>query len=453
MYTFTLRRGLRFSDGRPLTAANYEAAAYRLFHPKMQSLVLLLGGGNDIVGVRELNSGKASRLVGVRAHGRQLVVRLTRPNPDILNRLATTAMCPVPVGYPLDPAGVTDPPVPGSGPYFIASHTPGVEVVLRRNPYYRGSRPHNLGELQVLIGGTREDNAAAVERRDLDYSFDGSPADPATLITKYGVNRGRLWIKTRSNTAYLAFNTGRPLFKNNAPLRRAVNFALDRSEIVQQAGYVQAGRPTDQLLPPSMPGFRNVDLYPLDKPDLESARRLASGHLRGAHAILYVSDVSPADRRARIIQSNLAEIGLQVEVKVITLNVLLYRLSQPNEPYDLVYTGWSQDYPDPTDFLVPILHSRSIPKGSPATLAEASFDHNYSRLADRVLDRRLNAAASLSDNKRLRAFSNIEIDTLRTTAPIAPLFNPTEFLFFSDRVGCVTYSPVFGIDLAALCEK
>jgi peptide/nickel transport system substrate-binding protein len=452
-YTFTVRRGLRFSDGHPITAANYEAAAYRLFHPRMNTLAALSGGGDDIVGIREFRTRKAKRIPGIGVQGRRFVLRLVRRNPDVLHRLASTYMCPVPVGFPLDPTGVEDPPVPGSGPYFIASYRAGREVVLRRNAHYRGTRPRNVDEIRIAIGGTPEANAAAVERGDLDYSFNGAPGELADLVARYGVNQRRLWIKTGPYTSYLALNTSRPLFRDNAPLRRAVNFAVDRSEIVRQGGHILAGRPTDQLLPPTMPGYRNVALYPLAKPDLARARQLAAGRLRGGHATLYVADFPLAERRARIVQLNLEQLGLEVDVKVMTVEVLLYRVSQPDEPYDLVYVNWLQDWPDPTNFLVPILHKRGIPKAKVATLAAFSLSHNFSRFDDPAVNARIDAAAKLSGSARYSAFARIEADTLRDKAPIAPLFHFNDVVLVSERVGCVTYSPVYRLDLVALCLR
>ena len=67
-------------------------------------------------------------------------------------------------------------------------------------------------------------------------------------------------------------NTTRPLFRNNVKLRQALNFAVDRPALVREFGRY-AATPTDQYLPPVMPGFRNERIYPLSGPDLRRASR------------------------------------------------------------------------------------------------------------------------------------------------------------------------------------
>ena len=72
-------------------------------------------------------------------------------------------------------------------------------------------------------------------------------------------------------------NTSRPLFRNNVRLRRAINFVIDRRSLAR--AYSDAplfsARPTDQYLPPAMPGFRDVHLYPVAAPDVPRAQSLA----------------------------------------------------------------------------------------------------------------------------------------------------------------------------------
>src|SRR6185437_14258452 len=121
--------------------------------------------------------------------------------------------------------------------------------------------------------------------------------DPAQgLIRKYGVNRSQFFVKPGLALRGYYLNVSRPLFHDNLALRRAVNFAVDRPAIVSRGGLISrvAGRPTDQYLPPSMPGFRDAHLYPLDGPDLGKARALARGHLRGGKAVLGTPDFPPA---------------------------------------------------------------------------------------------------------------------------------------------------------------
>ena len=157
--------------------------------------------------------------------------------------------------------------------------------MIRRNPYYGGSRPHHVDGYDVdLRAASPQDVLRRVERGEADwgYTLSGIYFDPALgLVEKYGVNRSQLFVRPGLTLRMLAFNLSRPLFRDNPGLRKAVNFALDRRALVA------AGRParepsTDQYLPSIMPGFRNADVYPLEHPDLKRARVLAEGNLRGA---------------------------------------------------------------------------------------------------------------------------------------------------------------------------
>jgi peptide/nickel transport system substrate-binding protein len=114
---------------------------------------------------------------------------------------------------------------------------------------------------------------------------------------------------------YLLFNAHRTPF-DDPRLRWAVNFALDRRALAQYPNPAPPGataRPTDQYLPPGMPGYRDVSIYPLDAPDLGRARRLAGDvHQR---VVLYVCNLPYCSQFAQIVRDNLAAIGLEVEVR------------------------------------------------------------------------------------------------------------------------------------------
>jgi ABC-type oligopeptide transport system substrate-binding subunit len=314
----------------------------------------------------------AADVVSVSARGSRLTIHLRRRAGDLLSRLAMPWACPVPVDLPRDPRGVDL--APGSGPYYVASRDRGREIALARNPYYRGRRPRRPERVVVTIGGTAESNATAVEEGRYDYMllFWVLPPPPGQLIEKlaarHQVNRRRFFARPSLGTIFLALNTERPLFRANPALRRAVNFALDRSEIVRQGGFLR-GTPTNQLLPPGMPGSAAEKIYPLRRPDLRRARALAAGHLRDGRAVLYVGNEPVALRRADVIRSNLAALGLTVEIRGFARAELATRAATRGEPFDLVLTAWHAFYSDPVDIVSRLLdgrHVRARDIGSPA---------------------------------------------------------------------------------------
>ena len=233
-----------------------------------------------------------------------------------------------------------------------------------------------------------------------------------------------------------ALNTSRPLFRDNVPLRQAVNFAIDRAALER---VLSRGEITDQYLPSAFPGFRDAKIYPLRGPDLRRARALARGHTRGGKAVLYTLDVGPAVVASQIVKRNLAKIGLDVQVKALSQGAFFVRNVAPNEPVDMVFVPWTPDYIDPYAYLNFFFDSRFI-----------GFS-NGSRLDDPAYDRALRLAASLQGPARARAYAALDAKIARDAAPMAAVSFLDEPTLVSARVGCVVLRPE--LDLTAVCLK
>lgn len=206
-----------------------------------------------------------------------------------------------------------------------------------------------MDEIQINVSTNLQQSYLQVRRGEIDYDMSGLPSQThADLARRFGVNRGRYFVHPTSGVNYLALNTSRPLFKD-VNLRKAVNFALDRASIARQSGYLGA-TPTDQVSPPTIRGFRDARLYPLNHPNLARARKLAAGH--GGTATLYIGANDPAAaRQAEIIRTNLGKIGIKLDLKPWEYAVLFSKAGTLGEPYDMILFGWQADYPDPYDFL------------------------------------------------------------------------------------------------------
>jgi ABC-type transport system substrate-binding protein len=431
-YTFTIRPGFRFSDGSPLTARNFAAAIGRLRNPEVES--------PGAVFVKDVLSARAPA-------ANKLVIRLSAPSGDFLARLTLPFFCPVPLGLPNDPEGIGA-PFSGAGPYYVSSWTRGGELVAVRNTYYHGNRPQHVDRYVVRESDSADFSGPVreVERGEADW-FANTPGVGipirGELIRKYGVNKSQYFVQRAPNIFYLALNTERPLFKNNPRLRQAVNFAVDRQAILRGFG-PRYGNPTDQMVAPTVPGFHDANLYPLQRPDLVRARALARGNTRSGRAVLYVWDVPPFRVAANVIRENLARIGLAVEVKVLPPPVLTATGGVRGEPYDIAYIGWLPDYVDPSSFLV-LLDGRAIGKrGNPdwALFNSARFN--------RELDR----ANRLQGDARSRALGELDIRVVRDDAPVVPLYHTNDHLLVSKRVGCVVLNNYAGtLNLGAACLK
>ncbi len=430
----------KFSNGEAVTAASFAAALNRIADPKMQSPATTFL--SDIAGAQAVIDGKATSISGVKVRGKHLVVTLTKPSPDFLARIAMPFFTAIPVNLAHDPNGVLTPP--SAGPYYIVSRTPNRDIVLKRNPYYKGKRPHNLAGIAYHIGDSLEAIQLNVQSGRSDYAAQGVPPTAyAELARKYGINKGRFWVKPQIAVQYVAMNTEQPLFKNNPSLRKAVNYALDRRALLTQSGFL-AGQRTDQILPPGVPGYRNAALYPLKGPDLVTARKYAQGNTRSGKAVLYASNRGASPLQAQILQFNLKQIGIDVETKLWTRAVQIQKEGTRGEPFDLTLEGWIADYPDPFDFVNVLLDG--------STLQDAN-NNNYSYFTEPKFLKEMHRAASLSGAARYKAYGDLDVQMMHESAPWAPRAIPTNRTFFSSRVGCVTFHAIYGVDLTALCTK
>ena len=171
---------------------------------------------------------------------------------------------------------------------------------IRRNPYYRGRRPHHLAGFDV------EWNFDQTSKTLPDETSPSAEQIPS-LAAKYGVNRSRFWVEPVNCIGWLLFNNTHGLFKNNIPMRKAVNWALDRKAYAAQAG-PYAGSPWTHLLPPGSPGSigtRRLQPYS-PGPNIAKARKLAKGHFKdGKVTVAYRSTGTIYPAQAQIVRHGL----------------------------------------------------------------------------------------------------------------------------------------------------
>jgi YVTN family beta-propeller protein len=447
--TITIRHGFRFSppSNAPVTAQTFRHVIERTFSPRWRGSTMDPSDVPAIAGLSAYESGRARHLSGVSASGDRLVIRLAHPDAVLPQRLALPFFCAVPDAAPV-PAGPR--PLPMAGPYYVRSYVKGKQIVLARNPNYHGHRPAHLNTIDITLGERPATSIARVTAGSEDYY--GAPAESPNLMSateearlraRYGAARAahpRFLENPSTLVQYLVFNTARGLFAD-ARLRRAVSFAIDREAIAAEPSGGGAQRPTDQYLAPGLPGFRDVSIYPPGG-DLARARRLAGR--RHHHAVLIVDNVAPFLQRAQIVRSNLAKIGIDVDIQALSITEKFKRESRADANWDLAPTGWTPDIPDPSNVLNPLLRGNHLPP---------AVDENFAHFDDRTYNRRLDAAARLSGPARYTAYAKLDADLAGKAAPMAAIGVWLNRDLFSARMGCQIYQPIYGIDLAALCIR
>jgi peptide/nickel transport system substrate-binding protein len=430
-YTFTIRRGIRFNTGEAVTAQSFAHGIERILDPATKSPWLQYV--QDIVGADAVSKGTSSTASGVVARGDKLIIRLTHPASDFAARLTNTTFCAVPADLPVTPEGVTV--LPGAGPYYVDEFVSGQKLVLKRNPLYRGSRPHHVDEISFAPAS---DPVRAVETGAADYA----ETDPIALAAVGGKYRAQLHAAAGAAIRFVVLNSSRGLFRDNALLRQAVNFAIDRPALIRERGGPITGRPTDQYLPASMSGFVDAKIYPLDHPNLAKAKALARGHTRTGNAALWIKDAPTDIAQAQIVQRDLTTIGIKVSIRKFPGPALFQKLFTPGSPYDMTFVGFGPDYFDPYAMLNVLFDGRLI--GTP-------YSFNLGYFNSPKYNTRLDRASRLTGSARYRAYGKLDIDLSRNEAPSVAYENESILTLVSKRAGCLVLNPL--LDLAAVCLK
>ena len=251
-YTFRLRTGIRYSDGRPVRAADFRRALARVFN--------LQSGGRDLFGdivgadacmAVTASSCDLSRGIVTDERSRIVTFHLRSPDPSFLDNLTVGGLVtPVPLGTPLREAAAE--PIPGTGPYRIESATTR-EIHYVRNPYFRewshAAQPDgNPDEIVMRFGHSAKSEGLAIEQGNADWSADNLPAD--LLLSARTRFADQLHSNPTTETDFFQFNTTLPPF-DDVRVRRAVNLAIDRSVIARIYGGRDAGRPPVRSYPPA----------------------------------------------------------------------------------------------------------------------------------------------------------------------------------------------------------
>ena len=440
-YTFTVRSGLKFSDGSPVTAAAFKRAIERAADPQQASPAIAFL--HDVVGADARNQNKARSVSGVTAKGQTLVIRLRQANPTFLAELAMPFFGAVKPSMAIDPQGISV--YPSAGPYRIVSRSITQSLTLERNRNYKGSRPANADRIVYTVNTDQNQSLLQVRAGQADYDASGVPPTAhADLAQQFGVKKagnGRYFVNPYMGVGYVALNTSRAPF-SRANIRKAANFAIDRPALVRVSGKFY-GKRTDQILPPSLQGFREANLYPIKGANPARARQLSGG--AGNTVTIIHSTSALRTAQAQVVKFNLEQMGLKAETRPLPFAVALRTVGTRGADFDAYVGGWVADYPDPFDFINVLLDGGNI---------QESNNSNYAYFNDAKFNKQMNDFAKLSGPNRYSSYGKLDVDIMRNAAPWAPFANPNSREFLSARVTNYIHHPVYaGAVINALAIK
>jgi peptide/nickel transport system substrate-binding protein len=445
-WVFKLRKGIKFSNGQPLTVKDVVASFQRIFKVKSPT-----SGGfySGIVGAQACLKKPAGCTlkggVSSNAKANTVTINLVAPDPEFKYKLAVPHASIVPASSPSSDAGTK--PIPTTGPYYFASYNPNKQLVMKRNPYFKewskDAQPAGYpDQITYSFGLTVEAQITAIQNGQADWTLEAPPADRLNeLGTKYA---GQTHIETLTAFWYAPMNTNLAPF-NNVKARQAVNYAIDRNALVKIFGGPKLAQPSCQVLPPGFPG--HVDYCPYTKnpgtkwsaPDVAKAKQLVQqSGTKGAKVAVLSQDDEVNKSVAVYLQSVLNQIGYKATVKPISGNIFFTYVQNTKNKVQINVQQWYQDYPAASDFLYILFGCESFHPGSDSSINIAGF-------CDKKINAQMHKALKLAQEDEAAANKLwTKIDRMVTdAAPMATLFTPKHIDFVSKRVGNFTFSKQF----------
>jgi peptide/nickel transport system substrate-binding protein len=449
-YELTLREGLRYSDGTPAKASDFEHAIKRVLNLESGGSSFFLGidGASEYV-----EAGKPEAdIPGIETDDQtgEITIKLTEPDGTFSNALAMTFAALVPGDTPFE--NLTKDPPPGIGPYKITEAVPNREFVLEKNGRFNvpGIPKGKIDKITTEIVQSRERQAQDVITGELDYMQAAPPPDLKPEVrAKYS---DRYEEHVTNSTYYFFMNTREPPF-DKKEVREAVNYGIDKPALARLfAGELAPGC---SFLPPGMPGYdQALDLEdcpwgdPNEPPELETARQMiADAGAEGADVTVWGDTLEPDEQITQAYADMLNKMGLDAKPKLVDAAVWLQTIGNAKTEAQTGVANWFQDFPHPKNFMLRV-DGKSI---------QPTNNQNFGNVDDPEIT---SGIAELSKEPQLT--SEVadrwgELDRqLVEEAWIAPYGHAKGTTFLSERMdfdNCTLFHPVYYNDYSSFCLK
>jgi peptide/nickel transport system substrate-binding protein len=435
-YTLFLRPGLKYSNGEPVKASDFTYAVERCFKTNSGGSVFY----TKIEGAEKFAETKQGGIPGIKTNDKtgEIVINLEKPSGTFPFELGLMFVAPVPQGTPNEDLSA-DPP-PATGPYMITKSQPGRGWEYARNPYWAKANSKAMPEYpsghvdkaKITIIRNPQTQVNDIEQGKYDWMQNPPPSSRyAEVKDKYEGTQFKT-LATNS-TYYFWMNTKVPPF-NDVKVRQAVNYAVDPAALERiYAGQIVA---THQVLPPEMPGYKQIDLYPHSM--AKAKQMLKEANPSDMSITVWTDTESPNNEAGEYYEGVLKQMGFNTTLKVINADNYFTVIGNATTPnLDTGWSDWFQDYPHPNDFFQPLLAGESIlptNNGNFANIKEPQLDKKIEELAEEQLGSKQEAEYEKLDKEYMEL------------APWAPYGTRTLSTFVSDAMNLesVIFNPTFG---------
>jgi peptide/nickel transport system substrate-binding protein len=442
-WKFTLRSGIKFSNGQTLTAKDVKATFERLFKignsPNAGSWYNVIVGGDACVKTPKT----CSLSKGIVVSGNTITFHLTKGDPEFLDKLAMPFAFILPKSTPAKNVNI---PPPGTGPYKWAQYAPSKQARLVRNSLFKvwsnDAQPAgNPDEIVQKFGLSTEAEVTQVENGQADWMFDQVPSDRLSEIsTKHA---SQVHINPLTETEYFAFNTRIPPF-NNLKARQAVNYATDRKALVKIYGGPKLATPTCQVLPPHFPGYKAYCPYTANPgsgkwtaPDMAKAKQLVTqSGTAGARVKVNTETTDPQKSWGLYFVSLLNKLGYKASLQALSPSIQYPYAQNSKNKVQFAWSDWYQDYPAASDFLNILLGCGSFHPNSNSSPNIAQFcDKGIQAKMDHALQTGITAQSAANDE-----WAQVDKE-VTDKAPWVAMMNTKYLNFVSKRVKGFQFSP------------
>lgn len=416
-FTFKLREGIKFSNGRDITPEDVKWSFERLLNPATAAPTAFMFA--PIKGSEEFAAGTATEVSGIKIlDDRTIEFTMSSPVWSMMQRFALPpAFIIAKEGVEAAGEGFGFAPL-GAGPFMVTDWESGVVIKGDRNPYYFAEGQPFFDSFEMTLGVEPSVGILKIESGEADISLDSVPtADYPRLKDDAALSPRLLQWAGFPNTDYMIINNNKEPF-TSLDVRKAMSMAVDRDRLVQ----ILNGRavPLAGFLPPDVPGD-NASLVP-DAYDPEGAKKLLAdaGYPDGFSTTMLTNTDPISLAEAQAVIADLSEIGIQVELTSIDNAQFLDTLISKPDTLDLVMTAWFMDYQDPSDNWEPLL----ICGGS----------YNWAKYCNPDLDA-VFAEANLKPfgDERWAAFADLEAK-VAAEVPNVFLVHRVDYYFTSERL-------------------
>ncbi|SFC09195.1 ABC transporter substrate-binding protein [Tropicimonas isoalkanivorans] len=425
-FTFKLREGVKFHNGRELTAEDVKYSLDRVTNPETQSP----GAGffGSIEGYDAMAAGEADSLSGVTVIDPYTIeIKLSRPDATFLHVMAINFSSVVPKEAVEEWGQDFGKHPVGSGAFKLADWTLGQSLTFERNEDYWHEGVPKLDQITFEIGLEPIVALLRLQQGQADIPGDGIPPAKFLEVTEdpafadFVIEGGQL------HTGYITMNVKMPPF-DDVKVRQAVNMAINKDRAVR----IINGRavPANQPLPPTMPGYApDYEGYAYD-PEAAKALLAEAGFPDGFETELFVYNTDPNPRIAQSFQQDLAAIGIDAEIRNLAQANVIAAGGEPDQA-PMIWSGgmaWIADFPDPSNFYGPILGCDGAVQGG----------WNWSWYCNEELDAKAVEADAMTDpamaEEREAKWREIYL-AIMEDAPWVPVFNEQRYTMRSAKLG------------------